>query len=171
MSLCAAETGRTDSGQVVHRGSGHVNTEQVHLHQETLTGCRFCNGFYALSPKTCVARQKGEKKKKMRRYSSDKNSTAVKKKVFFSLLNITQRKWRRRNSPHYIVYIVSVHAFESLCWKAHSYDVWVDICDGGSEGNGVRRATAGHRTPGGAAGGGGGIPRRILGFTFAKYSA
>lgn len=83
VSLCAAETGRTDSGQVVHRGSGHVNTEQVHLHQETLTGCRFCNGFYALSPKTCVARQKGEKKKKMRRYSSDKNSTAVKKKVFF----------------------------------------------------------------------------------------
>lgn len=35
---------------------------------------------------------------------------------------------RMKNPPYYIVYIVSVHAFESLCWKAHSYDVWVDIC-------------------------------------------
>lgn len=64
VSLCAAEMGRTDCGQVVHRGSGHVNTEQVHLHQETLTGCRFCNGFYALSPKTCVARQRERKRKR-----------------------------------------------------------------------------------------------------------
>ena len=29
---------------------------------------------------------------------------------------------------YYIVYVVSVHAFKSLCWKAHSNDVWVDIC-------------------------------------------
>lgn len=64
VSLCAAEMGRTDCGQVVRRGSGHVNTEQVHLHQQTLTGCRFCNGFYALSPKTCVARQRERKTKR-----------------------------------------------------------------------------------------------------------
>lgn len=162
VSLCAAEMGRTHSGQVVHRGSGHVNTQQVHLHWETLTGCRFCNGFYALSPKTCL-RDEGEGgKKDKRRYLSDKTARHQIK----CLLNITQRKWRRRNSPHYIVYIVSVHAFKSLCWKAHSYDVWVDICDGGSEGNGPRRATAGHRTPGRAAGSGGG-----RGITFAKYSS
>lgn len=34
----------------------------------------------------------------------------------------------RQDPPYYIVYIVSVHAFESLCWKAHRYDVWVDVC-------------------------------------------
>lgn len=96
----------------------------------------------------------------MRRYSSDKKQHSNEEKdFFFSLLKITQRKWRRQNSPHYIVYIVSVHAFKSLCWKAHSYNVWVDICDGVSEGNGPRRATAGHRAPGGAAGGGKGAGR------------
>lgn len=40
----------------------------------------------------------------------------------------TEQEPKMKNPPYYIVYIVSVHAFESLCWKAHSYDVWVDIC-------------------------------------------
>lgn len=40
----------------------------------------------------------------------------------------TEQELKGENPPYYIVYIVSVHAFESLCWKAHSYDVWVDIC-------------------------------------------
>lgn len=51
----------------------------------------------------------------------------------FHIFMITQQK--QHNSPYYIVYIVSVHAFESLCWKAHSNDVWVDICSGRSQGN------------------------------------
>lgn len=59
VSLCAAEMGRTHSGQVMHRGRGHGDTPQVHLQQGTLTDCRFCNGFYALSPKTCF-RDKGK---------------------------------------------------------------------------------------------------------------
>lgn len=46
------------------------------------------------------------------------------------------KKWgsKRQNPPYYIVYIVSVHAFESLCGKAHSYNVWVDICSCRSQG-------------------------------------
>lgn len=31
-------------------------------------------------------------------------------------------------SPYNVVYIVSVHSFESFCRKAHSNDVWIDIC-------------------------------------------
>lgn len=40
----------------------------------------------------------------------------------------------RSHLPYYIIYIVSVHAFKSLCWKAHCNDIWVNICSS-SQGN------------------------------------
>lgn len=87
----------------------------------TLTGCRFCNGFYALNPKTCL-----QDTKKEFIFIRSLNEIFCFSMTTYQILH---------NSPYYIIYIVSVHAFESLCWKAHSNYVWVDICSGRGQGN------------------------------------
>lgn len=52
VSFCTAEVGRRESSQPARRES----TDQQK--DATLTGCRFYNGFYASSPKTCSQERK-----------------------------------------------------------------------------------------------------------------
>lgn len=116
VSFCAAEMGRSKL-QLAGTRRKFLSKHKLHERQTvrgTLTGCRFCNDFYALNPKTC-------------REGKQKIILNYLKMLLIYQTNLT-KEGAKHHSPYYVIYIVSVHAFESLCWKAHSNNVWVDIC-------------------------------------------